>query len=200
MLYVNLIEERLKGRALMGAVVRFGALGLVVVGLAIGTLLFLQLLRARDLGHKMDAVRAEMKELEPDAEECKRVIVKTGEIAPLWELADGVTVSQQTWGMVMRALSECRPLSGMISLEAMDSQASEKEKLARLSVRGLATSEYAVSDYQTALNDYRAAPDAPPLFDADATKLIEVTATTREGLNIRSFGLELGLAPAQGGG
>lgn len=199
MLYVNLIEERLKGRAVMGAVIRFGALGLAAVVVLMGILLFLQLLRARDLGRKIEAARNEVKQLEPKAEDSKAVIVELVEINPLWRLTDDVTISQQTWGMVLRAVSECRPMAGVISIETVDSHAAEKDKTVRVALRGVATNEFAVSDYQMALNNYIAVAGGQPLFDAKATKLNEVVATPREGMSVRTFGLELGLSPPQEG-
>lgn len=199
MLYVNLIEERLQTRARLGAVKRYGSLGLVVLAGVFGFLLFLQFLHARDLRHKIDTVNAEIKTLEPVAETCKGTIVQLVGIGPLWRLADGVVISQQTWGMTLRALSECRPASGLISLESLDSHALEKEKSVRITLRGMASSEFAISDYQTALNRYASEPDAPPLFDSSTTKLIEVSSANREGWDIKAFGLEIGLAPGQGG-
>lgn len=199
MLYVNLIEERLRSRGLMGAAVRFGTLGVVVVALVVGGLLLVRLMQGRELVRKTEGVRGEIKELAPKAEECKQVLVSIVEINPLWQLADGATTSQQTWGMVLRALSECRPSGGMISLDGIDSHGAEKEKAAQVTLRGVASNEFAISDYQQALNNYKAEPEAQPLFDAAATKLSEVTATVQEGANVKRFGLELGLPPGQEG-
>jgi hypothetical protein len=199
LLYVNLIEERLKGRALKGTVARLGTLGLIVVALGLGILIMVRVFQVRDLQHRMVDVGNQIKKMEPDAEKCKEKLVDIAQITPLWKLADQVTISQQTWGMVLVALSECRPPNGFVTLETMDSHAGEKDKPAVLIMRGFASSEFAISNYQMALNGYKADPNAPGLFDPNATKLSEVTATTREGRDVKTFGIELGLGPQQGG-
>jgi len=200
-LYVNLVEERLRVRARMGAVIRYGTLGLIVLAVVVGTLLSIKLFQARSLGHQMNAVRGEIKDLKPSADQCKQVIIEIAKLNPLWQLADDATVSQQTWGLVLRGLSDGRPKYsyGMISLEGADTQTSDKDKPARITVRGFATSEFAIAEYQRNLNEYKTGPEAPLVFNPGATKLNEVNSAVREGMSVKNFVMELSLNPGEGG-
>ena len=198
MLFVNLIEERLRARHRVHTVVRFGVAGLVVVAVGLGALLLAQRLETSNLRKEIKKIEKEKIEQQADADECKRIIVSTVKIDPLWKLADEVIGSQQTWGLVLRAISECRPLMGFISLDTMASRGAEKEGIVQITLTGFASNEFAVSDYQRALNLYRADMAASLLFDPTATRLNEVSAVVREGGSVRNFVLEVTLSREQG--